>query len=237
MLSPPSEGARHKVKISRPFYMGVYEVTLAEFRQFALDTNYKTEPERDGKGAYGKADGKWTQKKEFTWAKMGYDRKDNEPVVNVSWNDAVAFCEWLSKKENVKYRLPTEAEWEYACRAGNNGRYYWGDDDSKLGEYAWHGGNAGGRPHSVGEHKPNAFGLYDMLGNAYEYCSDWWTKEPYPDKEATDPTGPAAGKERVVRSASWGTDPLHLRCAFRGGSGGMAHYNQRDGFRVVREVK
>jgi formylglycine-generating enzyme required for sulfatase activity len=234
--SPPSEGARHRVKITRPFAIGVYEATLGQFRKFVEETRYQTDAERSGTGAYGKADGKWQQRQEFTWATMGYNRTDDEPVVNVSWNDAVAFCQWLSKKEGRLYRLPTEAEWEYACRAGSTGRYFWGDDDGKLDEHAWHGGNSGGRPRPAGQRKSNAWGLYDMIGNAYEYCQDWWTADPYPQNDQTDPTGPASGKERVVRGGSWGTDPLHLRCAFRGGAS-PAHYNQRDGFRVMMEVK
>jgi len=234
--SPPSEVPLHPVKITKPFYLGVYEVTLGDFKKFVEATGYRTDAEKDGKGADGKLNGKWTTKSDFNWRSMGYERSDNEPVVNVTWNDAVAFCEWLSKEEGRLYRLPTEAEWEYACRAGTTSSYHWGDDESQRDQYVWHGRNSGGKPHPVGELKPNAFGLYDMNGNAYEYCSDWHSKNPYDTKAVEDPKGPATGTERVVRSGSWGTDPMHCRSAFRGGAG-QTHRNRRDGFRVVRAAE
>jgi len=230
--SPISEAPQRRTRITRAFYLSAYETTLGDFRRFVAETGYQTEAERDGKGADGKKGGKWTTSPEFNWRDMGYERPEDLPVVNVTWADAVAFCGWLSMKEGRRYRLPTEAEWEYACRAGSTGRYSWGDDDSKQNEYAWTGANSGGGPHPVGRLKPNAWGLYDMLGNAYEYCSDFFVAKPYDPAQSVDPRGPAEGKEYVVRSGSWGTNPLHPRCAFRGG-GGPGHRNMRDGFRVA----
>jgi eukaryotic-like serine/threonine-protein kinase len=235
-LSPPSEVPPHRVKITKPFYLGTYEVTLGEFGKFVEATGYRTDAEKDGKGSDGKVNGKWTTRPEFNWRNMGYERSDDMPVVNVTWNDAVAFCEWLTKKEGTRYRLPTEAEWEYACRAGTTTRYFWGDDEAKRNEYVWHGGNSNGGPRRVGELKPNAWGLYDVCGNAYEYCSDWFSTNYYALAPLTDPKGATTGEERVVRSGSWGTDPMHCRSAFRGGAG-PTHRNMRDGFRVVREVE
>lgn len=246
--SPPSENPRHAVRISRAFYLGAHEVTLGAFRAFIEASGYRTDAEKDGKGADGKFDGKWTTRPEFNWKSMGYERSDGMPVVNVTWNDAVAFCEWLTRKEGRIYRLPTEAEWEFACRAGTTTRYYWGEDESRRDEYVWHGRNSGGGPHPVGQLKPNAFGLFDMCGNAYEYCSDWFGTNYYATVAARvnsrkngvggaiDPKGPESGTEKVVRSGSWGTDPMHCRSAFRGGAG-LTHRNMRDGFRVVCETR
>lgn len=238
--SPPSEVPAHPVRIPKGFYLGVYETRLRDFRKFVEATGYRTDAERDGKGADGKVDGKWTTRPEFNWKNMGYDRTDDEPVVNVTWNDAVAFCDWLTKLEKAPYRLPTEAEWEYACRAGSTTRWLWGEEETQRNQYVWHGGNSGGRPHRVGELRPNAWGLFDMNGNAYEYCSDLFSTNYYASFAgaiAVDPKGPLAGAEHIVRSASWGTDPMHCRSAFRGGSGSADHRNMRDGFRVVRDLQ
>ena len=122
---------------------------------------------------------------------MGFEQTDEHPVVNVSWNDALAFCRWLSKKEGKICRLPTEAEWEYACRAGSTTRYCFGDDASDLGEYAWYGANSDRKTHPVGTKKPNAWGLYDMHGNAWEWCADGYDAEYYEKSPTDDPTGPA----------------------------------------------
>jgi formylglycine-generating enzyme required for sulfatase activity len=234
--SPTSEVPQHQVRISKSFYMGAYEVTLGQFRKFALKTGYKTDAERDGQGADGKVNGKWSIKPEFNWQNMGFERSDDMPAVNITWSDAVAFCGWLSQSERAEYRLPTEAEWEYACRAGTTTRYFWGESDFWMNEFVWHAGNSGGDSHPVGKLRPNGFGLYDICGNAYEYCSDWFGTNAYTSKFAIDPKGPPTGTERVVRSGSWGTDPMHCRSAFRGGGGGAAHRNMRDGFRVVRSL-
>ena len=230
--SPASEAPPRRTRITKAFYLSARETTLGDFSRFVSESGFRTDAERDGKGADGKRNGQWTTAPEFNWRDMGYERSDDVPVVNVSWNDAVAFTRWLSKKEGRRYRLPTEAEWEYACRAGSTGRYYWGDDDSKRNEYAWTGANSGGGPHPAGRLKPNAWALYDMLGNAYEYCSDFFVVQPYDPADAVDPKGPATGTDRVVRSGSWGTDPMHPRCAFRGGAD-PTHRNRRDGFRVA----
>jgi formylglycine-generating enzyme required for sulfatase activity len=230
--SPLSEAPPRRTRITKPYYLSAYETTLGNFRAFVVESGYVTDAERDGKGADGKVNGKWTTKPEFNWKNMGTERGDDQPVVNVTWRDAAAFCTWLSTKEGRRYRLPTEAEWEHACRAGASTRFYWGDDESKRNDYVWSGANSGGGPHPVGQLKPNAWGLYDMLGNAYEYCQDWFVVKPYDPAQSVDPQGPEEGTERVLRSGSWGTDPMHPRCAFRGG-GGPTHRNMRDGFRVA----
>ena len=126
-----NEHPQHRVRITKPFYLGTYHITRGQFRQFVADTGYKTDAEKgENRGAYG-----WDADKKafgfnakYSWRNASFEQTDEHPVVNVSWNDAVAFCKWLSKKEGKTYRLPTEAEWEYACRAGTTTRYSSGDD-------------------------------------------------------------------------------------------------------------
>ena len=153
------------------------------------------------------------------------------PVDFVSWHDAVAFCTALSKKTGKTVRLPTEAEWEYACRAGSKTRYCFGNDEESLGDYAWMKGNSGNKTHPVGQKKPNAFGLYDMHGNVREWCRDWYA-DSYAGAEKVDPQGPSLGKDRVFRSGSWGSPAGNVRSAFRLAYSPARRYD-RSGFRVV----
>jgi formylglycine-generating enzyme required for sulfatase activity len=161
------EHPQHRVRITRPFYLSATEVTRGQFRRFVDETAYRTEAERDGKGGYGWNEEKKTfeQNRRYNWQSPGLEQTDDHPVVNLSWNDAVAFCEWLSRKEGVTYRLPTEAEWEYACRAGTTTRYSFGDDEASLGEFAWFEGNSNRATHPVGQKSRNHWGLHDMYGN------------------------------------------------------------------------
>jgi formylglycine-generating enzyme required for sulfatase activity len=112
------------------------------------------------------------------------------------------------------YRLPTEAEWEYACRAGTTTRWYSGDDEAGLAECAWFKANAGSMTHSVGLKEPNAWKLYDMHGNVYQWCSDWFSADYYKKSPLSDPTGPTAGSIRVIRGGIWSNYPSHLRSAY-----------------------
>ncbi len=136
------------------------------------------------------------------------------PVDQVSWNDAVEFCARLSRKEGRTYRLPTEAEWEYTCRAGSTTAYCYGDDPAQLGEYAWYEGTSGEKTHKVGLKQPNAWGLYDVHGNVWEWCQDWYGD--YTRGAGEDPVGAASGVYRVVRGGSWFDYPLAFRSASRG---------------------
>jgi formylglycine-generating enzyme required for sulfatase activity len=200
-LIPPGEFAMtpdYRVTITRPFRIGAHEVTVAQFRAFVKDRRYKTTAERSGKGGIMQANGKDEQKPEYTWSHPSVNHGDDSPVGQLSWQDAAAFCEWLSKKEGKTYRLPTEAEWEWACRAGSGGRYHFGDDAEKLGEYAWFADNADGKVHPVGTKKPNAWGLFDTHGNVAEYCLDRYAEE-LPKGTAADPKGPAEGDLRSIR--------------------------------------
>ena len=154
---------------------------------------------------------------------------------NVSWNDAQDFINKLNKKEaGNKYRLPTEAEWEYAARAGSTGDYCFGDDSDQLGDYAWYGSNSGGSTHPVGTKKPNALGLYDMHGNVYEWCFDWYRDNYYRYSPRWDPQGPSAGSYRVLRGGGWDNYPNNLRSASRS-SGNPTIRLGSYGFRVARD--
>jgi formylglycine-generating enzyme required for sulfatase activity len=202
MGSPEGEGQadehpQHRVRITWPFYLGVTEVTRGQFRHFVDDAGYRTEAERDGKGGYGFNEaGQWVQDPRYTWQNARFEQTDEHPVVNVSWNDAVAFSAWLSRKEGVTYRLPTEAEWEYACRSGTATKYCNGDDPEGLAAV----GNIADATAKarypdwtttiaqdgflytapVGRYNPNACGLYDMHGNVWEWCSDGYAADYYP---------------------------------------------------------
>jgi formylglycine-generating enzyme required for sulfatase activity len=201
----PNEGPRHRVRITSAFRMGAHEVTVAQFRRFVEETRYLTEGERDGKGAMvcERSTGRWTQSPKTTWRTPGLVQGDEHPVIAVSWNDAAAFCRWLGAKEAKRYRLPTEAEWEYACRAGTTTRYTCGDDAAILRDYAWSQEEAPSKSHPVGQKKPNGFGLFDMHGNVWEWCADWYDPRYYSSEPlAADPRGPAAGVSRVIRGGS-----------------------------------
>ena len=152
------------------------------------------------------------------------------PVEQVSWNDAVEFCTRLSRKEGRTYRLPTEAEWEYAGRAGSTTAYCYGNDPGQLGEYAWYEGTSGEKTHQVGLKQPNAWGLYDVHGNVWEWCQDWYAD--YKRGPAEDPVGVASGVYRVVRGGSWFDYPLAFRSASRGRNSPSCRSDDQ-GFRVV----
>ena len=160
-----SEGPQHEVEITQPFYMGQTDVTVGQFRQFVKATGYKTQAEREGGAVRGFPNGGFKEVANTNWLNPGFAQTDDHPVVCVSWNDAVEFCQWLSKEEGRTYRLPTEAEWEYSCRAGSKGRWSFGDDEGELWDYARVGGNSQGHAWPVAGLKANAWGLYDMHGN------------------------------------------------------------------------
>jgi formylglycine-generating enzyme required for sulfatase activity len=248
------EHPQHMVRITQPFYLGKYHVTRGQFRQFVADTGYKTDAEKGRmKGSIGwNPDKKETGFNEkYSWRNAGFEQTDNHPVVCVSWNDAVAFCNWLSRKEGKAYRLPTEAEWEYACRAGTRTRYYSGDDPETLAKV----GNVADAtfkakfPDSrnftikasdgyvftapVGSFKPNAFGLFDMHGNAWQWCSDWYGEDYYAKSSTDDPTGPGTGYLRVMRGGGWYCESDVSRSAKRS-MFAPGDQNCCAGFRVAR---
>jgi formylglycine-generating enzyme required for sulfatase activity len=222
----------HRVTIAQPFYLGAHEVTVRQFRKFVQEARYETDAENNNAGAYRHKTG-FKLVPGITWEHQGYRQSEDDPVVCVSHNDAVAFCEWLGKRDKetrLTYRLPTEEEWEYACRAGGTGVYGSGDDPAGLDRIAWFSGNAGGATHPVGQKDANRFGLYDMLGNVWEWCSDWYdVRFNYPPKNE-DSNG------KVVRGGGWNSEPGHCRPAKRA-------WDKRDyrtdyiGFRVAADRK
>jgi formylglycine-generating enzyme required for sulfatase activity len=244
-----AEKPQRRVRITRPFYLGTFEVTRGQFEQFVKAENYLTDPER-GKGGSGFSTTKndfEELKPNYSWRNPGYDQTDDHPVVNVSWNDAQAFCAWLSKQDGKAYRLPTEAEWEHACRAGTATRYYHGDDSTGLAAV---GNSYDATAYErlqwkvevditdrhvftapVGRYKPNAFGLYDMHGNVDEWCADLY-QAGYAAGDVADPSGPETGGLRVIRGGSWYDYPSLQRSAYRTNAG-PAFGGYATGFRVA----
>jgi len=230
------EHPRHRVKLTKPFYMGKHEVTVGQFRRFVESTGYATDAEKGGQDFEdGKKGGRawgakgWEWNEDVSWRKPGFEQTDAHPVVLVSWNDATAFCKWVSRKEGRTYGLPTEAQWEYACRAGSSTAYWWGDEMDDTGKVAnvadsprWNAAEGykamrmdDGFKYTApaGHYRANAFGLYDMIGNVWEWCSDW--KGDYEAGSQVDPVGPSTGSARVLRGGSWGDAAGNCRCAFR----------------------
>ena len=215
-----SEKPVHTVTVS-DFYMGKYEVTVAEFKAFVDATSYKTDADKSGSSTVYR-NNTWETQKGVNWKydTRGNLRPSNEynhPVLHVSWNDAVAYCEWLSKKTGQTYRLPTEAEWEYAAGGGSTNRTKWAgtNAESDLRRYANYDGNQDGHllTAPVGSLQANGLGLHDMSGNVWEWCSDW--KDAYSSSAQINPTGPASGSLRVLRGGSWYDAPQYCRVAFR----------------------
>lgn len=273
----------HDVRITRPFYMGQYEVTLAEFRKFmeeqktsgeeyltdAEKTDKDENPSPEDRGKTNKGGWGWSaddveerpgtvektlgflRKSAYTWQDPGFEQTDYHPVVNVSWNDANKFCEWLSQKENATYRLPTEAEWEYACRAGSSSRFSFGDDVSQLTSFGnvadkkareqfpnWEtadGDDGFVFTAPVGNFRPNAFGLSDMHGNVWEWCADGYNPNFYEDKPTEDPVGPQEIRYKSVRGGGWFLWPRHCRSSYRGGLPASTA-TEYLGFRVVKNA-
>ena len=211
------EGPQHRVRITRAFYVGRHEVTVGQFRAFVEATGYKTEAESDGKGgtAYDEAKNTWEQRPEITWQNPGFAQTDDHPVVQVSWNDCVAFCRWLSGEEAKTYGLPTEAQWEYACRSGSTTRWCFGDNEAELEQYAWYSKKGGNNTHPVGQKSASGFGLFDVHGNVREWCLDRYGKDYYSSSPVDDPTGLTVGSPRVLRGGGWFLDPRYCRSAYR----------------------
>jgi formylglycine-generating enzyme required for sulfatase activity len=223
-----NEGPQREVQISKPFYFGKYEVKVSEFREFVKAAQIKTDAETKG-GAYVWVKDKWQRKEGVNWMNPGFSQKDDHPVICLAWSDAVEYGKWLSKKTGHAYRLPTEAEWEYACRAGTQQGYSFGPYARELSKYGWYVDNSGGKTRPVGQKKPNPWGLFDMHGNVREWCQDWYGN--YAGGPAVDPAGPPRGSVRVLRGGNWISPAKDLRCAERrNGLGG----SDRAGFRLVR---
>jgi formylglycine-generating enzyme required for sulfatase activity len=220
------------VRIARPFYIGKYEVTFEEYDRFCEDTGRTKPDDRD-------------------WG------RGKQPIIHVDWYDVVAYCNWLSEQEGRTpcyrgkgkstkcdfsadgYRLPTEAEWEYAARGGQKSQGYTYAGSNNPDEVAWYGENSAGQPQPVGQKQPNELGLYDMSGNLFEWCWDWYGQDYYASSPASDPQGPPAPRTanpgeltRVRRGGSWNEKAESIRVSSR--SFDSVSYAGGNGFRLAR---
>ena len=259
------EAPVHRVRISRAFFLGQHEVTVGQFRKFLEASGHVPESVADGTGGYGynpaydpaasqRGDLFEGRDPKYSWRNPGFAQDDSHPVVNVTWNDAQAMSRWLSQQEGITYRLPTEAEWEYACRAGSASRYPGvGNDPQRLPQIAntfdadaatyWPAMGIYAQPAKdgfaftapVGSFEPNAFGLHDMLGNAWEWTADWHDEAYYAASPPVDPQGPLDGSVRVRRGGSWHIWALYSRCSYRNWNSAQTRYTLV-GMRLLREV-
>lgn len=204
---PDREKPPHQVTISQPFLIGQYEVTQEQW--------YKVMGSNPAK---------------FKTNKVGKD-SSNYPVEKVSWNDVQNFINRLNAKEGKRYRLPTEAEWEYACKSGGKDQKFCGGNDSS--DVAWYDENSGNSTHRVGTKQPNGLGIYDMSGNVWEWVSDWYDKSYYGKSPEKDPQGPSGGKARVVRGGSWDYDEDSTRSTYRDDNRPDNRIDSSVGFRLV----
>ncbi len=228
------ESPAHKVNITKPFLMGKYPVTVGQFKKFVKESGYRTVAEKQGWGwIYDDVRKHWTKKAGASWRSPGTPIEEDYPVTLVCHADGEAFCNWLSKSEGRQYSLPTEAQWEYAARGGKQGeRFPWGNDypDGKKLNLAdrrapvpWadrtvDDGYSGVAP--VGNYAPNGYWLYDVTGNVWQPCSDYFDPKIYESRATqavADPTGPTAGKAKVIRGGNWAFDAGIARTAFRFG--------------------
>jgi formylglycine-generating enzyme required for sulfatase activity len=202
----PREKPPHRVRITRPFYLGKYKVTQQQW-QAVMDAN------------------------------PSHFKSPKNPVEWIRWSDCQAFLGKLDAshaKGKGRFALPTEAQWEYACRAGSTTRYCFGDDDGVLEQYAWQGVSASSaETHPVGEKRPNAWGLYDMHGNVWECCRDWFDENYYSQSPTDDPTGPANGTAHVIRGGCCYDPAFRCRSAHRAGEFGPGYPSDVLGFRVA----
>jgi formylglycine-generating enzyme required for sulfatase activity len=225
----PNERPIHEVCVD-DFYLGQFEVTVGQFRQFVNATGYRTEAERGDGALHVNDQGELKKEAHINWKNPGCSQTDRHPVVCVSWNDAHAFLDWLSQKSGKAFRLPTEAEWEYAARSGGKSyKYSWGNgdpsgniaDESAKRKFPWASiwwqGYDDGYAYTapVGSFSPNELGLFDMTGNVWEWCQDWYGKDYYASSPKNNPTGPDSGTLRIGRGGSWYSVPRNIRATYR----------------------
>jgi len=243
----PDEFPRHRVHISRAFDLAATHVTRGQFRAFVDATGFRTDAEVQGSAeAYNGI--KFAKTPGLSWQNAGFEQTDQHPAVMVSWADAAAYCTWLGQTTGITHRLPTEAEWEYAYRLGALGAYTWGDGVNAGAGWAnaadatarsvyptwttfdWFDGFVYTAPAAT--FLPSRIGLYDMSGNAWQWCSDWHA--PYDAAEVIDPVGPVEGTKKILRGGSWFGAPPSYRAAWRSKIK-PTYRGHNAGFRVLRE--
>jgi len=224
-----NEGPIHKVTITKPYYVGRYPVTVAQFAAFVHATKYQTECEEAGNKAWSVKDGRWAERTAINWSEPGFEQTPDHPVVLVSWNDTQAFVAWASKQTGRDVRLPSEAQWEYAARGPKSLEYPFGEKwdglkvnhrDAALKNSGWQDGGCSNDNDGYAFTSPvgkfnNASwcGAFDMSGNVWQWVQDW--EADYPSEAQVDPQGPANGQRRIARGGSWHLSPEHCRAAFR----------------------
>ncbi len=246
------ETPNHKVFLDG-YWLGKHEVTVKQFQKFVQDSGYKTQAEKED-GAYTWTGKEWEKRANINWKTPGFSQDENHPVVCISWHDAVEYCRWLSKYKGLKFNLPTEAQWEKASRGADSRKYPWGNEpptgkrlnfaDKQAKEKA---GISWGDEHiddgyaytaPVGSYPAGAspYGLLDMAGNVWEWCSDWYAADYYKNSPKENPAGPPSGSNRVMRGGSWYDFAGDVRCACRLGDGPAAR-GDFVGFRLAQDVK
>jgi formylglycine-generating enzyme required for sulfatase activity len=245
----------HQVTLTKPFYLSKHHTTVGQFRRFVEAEKYVTDVEKNGGGHAHDAKAEWKHREGTQWRKPGFagpfEPKDNHPVVHVSWTDSKNFCAWLDKQSSVQgltHTLPTEAQWEWACRAGSADRFWWGPNEDTSGTVVNCGDQAlkkaqpewpravmpmnDGYPFlaPVGSFQSNGFGLFDMLGNCWQFCGDRYAV--YGKEPVTDPVGTDEKRGYCVRGGGWSNAPNDVRCASR--SADPPHFGHSNlGFRVA----
>jgi serine/threonine protein kinase len=248
------EEPRHRVTLHHAYLLAATEVTVRQFGEFVAATEYATDAERFHNAEAGQDDHQEGSQNKFDWRHPEHETNDDVPVTQVTWCDAVRFANWLSERENMTpcyvplgkhnfqldisangYRLPTEAEWEFACRAGTTTQFSFGNDVALLGQYAWYAKDSAGLPHPTALKRPNAFGLHDMHGNVAEWCHDWFATNYYSLASRSDPLGPDSGTVHAVRGGSF-RDPRGSFCRSAYRLDGGTVRNGRTGFRLLRVI-
>lgn len=231
------EQPQHRVTVYS-FLMSKHEITVGQFKQFVRSTKYKTDAEREGNSHVYQ--GIWRVVDGVNWAcdalGLPYEEGiDSMPVVHISWNDAVAYCKWLSKKMKSAYRLPTEAEWEYAARSGMHKDTFIYSGSNSLQQVGWYELNSKNSLHPICQQLPNKLGIFDMSGNVWEWCSDWYHSAYYKRSPSINPKGADTGTYRVIRGGGWSNLPKLCAVSFRSCNRPKDRFSTV-GFRVIQEM-